>query len=188
MLLHILSIVELTTATTYSAKLPMISARLHKGIINRDRVRQFQIQSIFNTMNTQDAFTREIVREVTPSVTQESERDNDEHGRDENRRSTTSANTYSEQMPWDIVKRQVPFKDLLERNSVSKIAPMNVHSSSEKGVGGGGWRTLEKRGLLRPSEDVNEEVQPVEIVKIKKLVIQDGIIRDQNIVEKAMFV
>eukprot|EP00794_Sanderia_malayensis_P009490 gene9490-10482_t len=113
-------------------------------------------------------------------------------------RSTTNendkANVGKSNIDWDIVNRNVPFNvPPVNKNSLSKRgAPCRKKRSLSEVEGGRERRSLKTppgQGLVPQYnlyEEICEDSQPVEVVKIKKLIVEDGVIRDNDIVEPSM--
>lgn len=187
-MLQLLYASNIIVADSRSADLPIISARHRKLVINRDRVRQFQIQSIVKSAELKNIEKRETL--TTPVDSKQ------------------LTQIYGENIPWDIVKKQVPFHALLNHNIEQKPGerarrnnPFNSadltrcrrkrgDDNAENDIVRRNLKTPAGEGILPAvgmQGELCEDTQPVEVVKIEKLVIEDGVIRDQNIIEKAMF-
>ncbi len=93
-------------------------------------------------------------------------------------------------IPWDIVNRNVPFNAPANANSLNKRgAPCRRRRSVDGDIEKRHLKTPPGQGLV-PQYNLYDEIcqdsQPVEVVKIKKLIVEDGIIRDNDIIEPSM--
>ncbi len=91
---------------------------------------------------------------------------------------------------WDIVNRNVPFGAPRNENSLSKRgAPCRKRRSVDNDVEKRHLKTPPGEGLVPQYnlyDEICEDSQPVEVVKIKKLIVEDGIIKDNDIIEPSM--
>lgn len=114
----------------------------------------------------------------------------EDHGKRSLKEGTESYNSQPK-LSWDIINRNVPLNAPPKQNSFNKRgAPCRKRRSADDII-------IKKRHLKTPPgkglvpqynlyDEICEDSQPVEIVKIKKLIVEDGIIKDNDIVELSM--
>ncbi|XP_057306938.1 uncharacterized protein LOC130645092 [Hydractinia symbiolongicarpus] len=186
--------ISLLVSTLQFNGLPLLSARIKRTILNRENVKALQLQTMLKSLdkNTHS----ETVKPATVKREAKGHIGDDKH----------LTRLFGEHIPWDIVRRQVPFDALITRNK-ARVENKNLQSEAyfNKKNSSPCRRKRDtshvsafKRNVNTPVgegivpaynmyDELCEDSQPVEVVKIKKLVVEDGVIRDQNIIEKAMF-
>jgi len=228
-LLHTYLLLYFLVLQIDSRYIPLISSRVKRALTNREKVKEIQLQNMLRSMDEQEKQEQALLSIFRAETL--NKRDVD---------STPAENKhlnklFGEHIPWDIVRRQVPFDALIKRNnkpniitktpndinklqndinnlqndinkrqniepnklpckrkrSVQEQPLSNGHLHPKEGI------ALEKRDLnsqpgngIVPGysmyDELCEDAQPVEVVKIDRLVVENGIIKDQNIIEKAM--
>ena len=173
--------------------------KVKRDLASRAKVKELQLQTMLKTLEKKDdLYSFFYPRPETVK------RDTEDKSPVDNRDLTK---LFGEHIPWDIVRRQVPFDALIKSNKKrsegSKLqneafldkkdsSPCRrKRNTSDDKVNGS------KRNLNTPHgegivpefnmyDELCEDSQPVEVVKINRLIVEDGVIRDQNIIEKAM--
>ena len=179
--------------------IPLISSfKVKRGLASRAKVKELQLQSMLKSLEKEDDDMYSFFYPRSDTVKRDVE------GSPVDNRDLTKL--FGEHIPWDIVRRQVPFDALIKRNKKeSEDSKMQNEAFLDKKDSTPCRRkrsttddkVTNKRNLKTPPgegiipayniyDDICEDSQPVEVVKIKKLIVEDGIIKDQNIIEKSM--
>ena len=174
--------------------------KVKRELMNRESVKKLQLQSMLRSLNRKDNENDEF---FTTRLSDTVKRDLDGNPIV----NTDFSNLIGDQHDaWDMIRQQVPFEAILKQNAEA-FKPKQGDSKNnneflEKRANTPCRRKREvfinKRSLDTPHgeglvpaygiyDEMCEDALPVEVVKIDKLVVEDGVIKDQNIIEKAMF-
>ena len=175
-------------------RLPMLKMkgrRIIRSVVDpRELVKRLQLQSMLSALGTNDVNIYSSRKANPIHEKRESENSNEIENSDAVSLIKDKENTISK-LSWDIIRRNVPARKPANNNLVHKRgAPCRKRRSIERDE-------REKRHLKTPPgqgivpaydmySEQCEDDQPVEIVKIKKLIVEDGVIRDNDIIEQSM--
>ena len=209
--LHIYLLICFTNLESDGRSVPLISNHDAKNLTSREKVKEIQLQSMLKTLE-KNSKEDENIKSLFMSKQAAAKQNSDDYATEHKQLNQL----FDEHIPLEILQTQVPFSALIKskKNSNNEIEHSdNVNKrESEPSFFDKQFNSLpcrkkraitdlkktDKRGLKTPVgegifpsysmyDELCEDAQPVEVVKIDRLVVQNGIIKDQNIIEKAMF-
>jgi len=192
---YLLGLLCLLLTTADSRVLPMLRTMEKIGLVNRDKVRSLQLQTMLRAMEKK---REQIYKILDTTHSARLIKGDVESTVGENH---AISEVFGEHIPWDITRSQVPFQTLIRRNTLQKKIPIVKREApcarKKRSIKEVINTNTEPRALTSSTgegivpainmyNELCEDSQPVQIVKIDKLVIENGVIRDQNIIQKAM--
>ncbi|XP_012555851.2 uncharacterized protein LOC105844140 [Hydra vulgaris] len=169
-------------------RVPIISfMKTKRDLMNRESVKKLQLQTMLNALNIKSSENDELFND---RLSETVKRDTDGNPIV----NTDFSNLIgSQNEDWDLVRQPdlLSKQDDIKNNNEFLEKRANTPCRRKREI------LLNKRSLDTPHgeglvpaygiyDEMCEDSLPVEVVKIDKLVVEDGVIKDQNIIEKAM--